>query len=438
MLLAVVSLAAQSRNNISYKGLAERRSEFISYSTRNAAEKGVRANERYYINLDRHLKSSTNNEEGEMVTLYEVQLPLLWRDRDTFIHLEGGPSEKILRINGKVVGECRDNRTPCEFNISKFIRDGITRIEIVSPQECDNRPADMIPMESPVEQMFLYAQPPYHIHDVTLSATPDKTRKHGELKMEVVVNATVARGDKIAVGYDIYSPEKELKYYDVREMEIAGVGLDTLLFETNIYGAMERLWSAESPKLYEVTFYLKRNGIILEYICFNVGFGDTTYADGKIYRNGEPIDIKAASYNSAATQKQTLEDIKALKNEGFNTIYPDYPQPYWFYDICDQVGLYVVEQANINTDPKSGDRSRKGTLANNPKWVNEFLERARGCYFRVRNHPSIIAWSLGGASGNGYNMYKCYEWFKSQDNLRPIVYRDGEWNSDAQLPAPLK
>ncbi len=438
LLLAVFTLSAQSNNEISYKGVAARRSEFITYSTRNAAEKGNRAAERYYIDLSKHLKMQGYSEAGHLISIYEVEFPLLWRDRETFLHIEGGASERLVKVGGRVVGESRDNRAPSEFNISRFIRDGITRIEIVNPKQSDERPAEMVADQPTVDQIFLYAQPPIRIHDVIVSAKPDQSRKHGELEMQVVVGASAGKGEKVSVGYDIYSPEKELKYYDVREIEIGTTGLDTLTFATNIYGAMERLWSAESPKLYDVTLYVKRGGIILEYLNINVGFGETTYADGTLYRNGEPVDIKAAHYNSASTQKQTSTDLKALKKRGINTLYPDYPQPYWFYDLCDELGLYIIEQPNINTDPKGGDLSRKGTLANNPKWLGEFLERAKASYFRVRNHPSIIGWSLGGASGSGYNMYKCYEWFKEQEQERPIIYRNGDWNSDLELPSPVE
>lgn len=438
LLMALFTLSAQSNNEITYKGLAPHRSEFVTYSTRNAADKGNRAAEKYYIDLTKHLKMQGYSEAGHLISIYEVEIPLLWRDRVTFLHAEGGQAERLVRVNGRVVGESRDNRAPSEFDISRFIRDGVTRIEIINPKQSDERPAEMVADHPTVDQLFLYSQPPIRIHDVIVSAKPDKGRKHGELKMQVVVGASVDKDDKVSVGYDIYSPEKELKYYDVREIELSGIGLDTLSFETNIYGAMERLWSAESPKLYDVTLYVKRGGIILEYLKLKVGFGDTTYADGKIYRNGTPVEIKAANYNSAATAKQTSTDLKALKKRGINTIYPDYPQPYWFYDLCDELGLYIIEQPNINTDPKDGDRSRKGTLANNPKWLGDFLERAKASYFRVRNHPSIIGWSLGGPSGGGYNMYKCYEWFKEWEQERPIVYRDGDWNSDLELPAPIE
>lgn len=437
-LLATITLAAQSNNAITTLGTTQRRSEFVTYSTRTGAEKGNRSAEKFYIDLGDKLVSTTTSPEGNIVRLYEVELPLLWRDRSVFIHTEGGAAERQIFVGGALVGSHRDERTPGEFLITKYLKDGVTRIEIISPAQSDRRPAEMLGENPLKEQLFIYSQPAIHIHDVIVSAKPDATKKHGELKIQVVVNTTIDRQEKISVGYDIYSPEQELKYYDLREKEIKGKGLDTLLFETNIYGAMERLWSAESPKLYNVTLYLKRNGIISEYLNINVGFGETKFDAEGIIRNDKHIDIKAARYNATGDQKVTEADIKALKKRKINTLYIDYPQPYWFYDICDRVGMYVVEQANINTDPKGGDRSRKGTLANNPQWLNEFLSRVEASYFRVRMHPSVVAWSLGGPSGSGYNMYKCYEWLKDQEDSRPVIYSDGEWNSDLRLPEPLK
>ncbi len=433
LLLALVTMA-QSTNGYTHQGIAPRRTEFISYSTRNAAEKDDRSAERYYLNLIYKQTSTATTPEGEQVATYEVDIPLVWRDRDIFLHTEGGAAEKRIRINGEVVGECRDNRTPSEFLISRHIKDGTTKIEIISPAECDMRPSEMLGENPLGEQLFLYSQPPIRIHDIILSAKPNDEGRYGVLTMDVVVSSSRHNAELISVGYDIYSPEKELKYYDLREMSVGGMGMDTLRFSTNIYGAMERLWSAEGPKLYDVTLYLKRSGIISEYINIKVGFGTTTYADGVIYRNGTPIDIRAAHYTTTGTAKTTEADIRALKKQNINTLYIPHPQPYWFYDICNRVGMYVVEQANINTDPKGGDRSRRGTLANNPQWLPEFLERVAGSYYRVRLHPSVIAWSLGGNSGSGYNMYKCYEWMKERESERPVVYGEGEWNSDLRLP----
>lgn len=433
-----LSLSAQSNNNISYKGVAPQRSEFISFSTRNAAAKDDRTHERYWLNIVHKLSSSTTNQDGERVNLYEVELPISWRDREVFLHTEGGAVEKRLRVNGMDVGECRDDRTPSEFRLTEYIKDGTTTIELISPAEADHRPAEMLGENTMDEVLFLYSQPTVRIHDILVDARPSENREHGVLTINVIVSSSRTQGENIAVGYDIDTPTHELKDYNVIDHRIAANATDTVTFESNIYGAMQYLWSAKTPHLYNLTVYLKRNGVISEFVNMKVGFGETSFRDGVVYRNGEPIEIHATRYNAAPTAKLTEADIKAMKQRNINTIYVDFPQPYWFYNICDRVGIYVVEQANINTDPKGGDRSRRGTLANNPSWLDEFLQRQSGSYYRVRNHPSIIAWSIGGGEARGYNMYKCYEWFKEREKERPVVYGSGEWNSDIKLPQPIE
>ena len=142
--------------------------------------------------------------------------------------------------------------------------------------------------------------------------------------------------------------------------------------------------------------------------------------------------LTKAGYNAAADRKTTLAELKALKAKGKNTICPDYPQPAWFYELCDSLGLYVIDRANINAPERSGDRTVGGTPSNDPRLVGDYLERVKAMYYRSRNFTCVIAYSLGGPSGNGYNMYKAYQWLKSVEKSRPVIYSDtdGEWNSD--------
>ena len=130
----------------------------------------------------------------------------------------------------------------------------------------------------------------------------------------------------------------------------------------------------------------------------------------------------------ATTRKQ----LEALRASGVNMLFPDYPQPYWFYDLCDELGLYVIDCANINAPEKRDDRKVGGTPSNDPSLADEYLERVKAMYYRSRNHSCVIAFALGGESGNGYNMYKAYEWLKSVEKSRPVICADadGEWNSD--------
>ena len=143
-------------------------------------------------------------------------------------------------------------------------------------------------------------------------------------------------------------------------------------------------------------------------------------------------DIARDEDNAAADRKTTLAELKTLKSKGSNTVCPDYPQPAWFYELCDELGLYVIDRANINAPDRRDDRRVGGTPSNDPALADAYLERVKAMYYRSRNHTCVVAFALGGESGNGYNMYKAYEWLKSVEKSRPVIYTDadGEWNSD--------
>ena len=180
--------------------------------------------------------------------------------------------------------------------------------------------------------------------------------------------------------------------------------------------------------------YVKRNGMLWEYIPLKVGFGKTEYRDGRFYRFDNILHVqKKEHFNASEDRHKTFVAIEQLKLRGYNTLCPDYPQPKWFYDMCDKAGMFVIDRANINSPTNSNIRSVGGTPANDPALVEEYLTRVKSMYYRSRNHSCVIGFALGGAdSGNGYCMYKAYEWLKSVEKERPVFYEgaEGEWNTD--------
>ena len=159
----------------------------------------------------------------------------------------------------------------------------------------------------------------------------------------------------------------------------------------------------------------------------------TEVRDGKVYRFDKELQLKRKKhFNALADAKTTAAAVAQLKKEGYNTVCPDYPQPKWFYDVCDKAGVYVIDRANINS-VAGDDRKVGGTPSNDPALKDEYLRRVKAMYYRSRNHSCVIGFSLGGdMSGNGYNMYKAYQWLKSVEKSRPVIYEGaaGEWNSD--------
>ena len=262
---------------------------------------------------------------------------------------------------------------------------------------------------------------------------PDSLSRFAELHLDVVVDNSFSTDEVIEVGYDFYAPDGKLMEYSVNDHNIAGYSRDTMHIKPYIYNSNPNRWSPANPKLYDLTLYVKRSGILWEYIPMKVGFAEYGYTeDGNITAFGKPLTLKKERYNAAADKMTTEREIKTLKQRGINCLMPDYPQPRWFYNICDRVGIYVIDCAALASPTDADNRAVGGTPANAPELVDEYLRRVETMYHRAQNHVCIIAFSLGKEAGNGYNMYKAYELLKSKGDSRAIIYEDadGEWNTD--------
>ena len=240
-----------------------------------------------------------------------------------------------------------------------------------------------------------------------------------------------------SLGYDIYSPAGKLLTYNLVEREIPGESTDTIRCHELLYHVMKSAWTPDAPTLYELMLYTRRDGRIIEYIPLRFGFKDVELRDGELWINGSRASLAAADYDAAPDAAATERELKALKKGGFNTVCVSYPQPAWFYGLCDRVGCYVIDQANVNAGYRTDDPNVGGSVANAPDFLPQFIDRVCAMQGRSKNHTSVVALSLGGRCGNGYNLYKAYQWLKAADSLHLVTYRDaqGQWNSDFDFPA---
>ena len=422
----------ENTSKISSKGLAPFRNEFISYNIRALAEKGDRTESEHYKVLDMTTQDST---DGSSVLSADVEIPYMWLDRDVFIQIKGLALFSIS-INNKSIGFSSDSRCPSQFNISKYITDGknVVTINVINNGYGVHMDGACI-SDKPYE-VFIYSQPKLRIEDYKITTVADTTNKHTIFKFKIGLANSYNSDELMTVGYDIYSPQGKLLNYDMSEVSLKGMGRDTATFEHIVYNTKAMQWSEKSPSLYKVMLSVKYNGRLIEYIPLKVGISDITYNNGVIYRNGKPIEIKPKNYNYATSKRETIADLKSLKKQGFNSVIVDYPQEWWFYDLCDELGVNVVDQANINNTKNAANRGINGSISNNPEWAQHFTERTVRAIKRNSNRASIIAFSLGGSVGNGYNLYKSYQAAKLIESARPIILRDnnGEWNSDMNLP----
>ena len=411
------------------------RTEFSVFDTREAALKND------HSKTERHIRFAPKAEgvvDQVEIVGQKVDMPVAWSDYNVYLHLQNAFKAYDLVVNQQLVASVEESHTPADFLLSPYLRQGENEILLLL-RRSEASELNAGSKSNLVEQFrgsYLFAQHRKHIYDYDARIIEKADGKGLGLELDIVVRNDFNFEEPLQVGYDIYSPENKLVDYTVREMSVAGRGFDTLRIRTALGQESRYLWSAANPKLYRLTLYIKRDGKPREYVSFRLGAGRTTVADGKILRNGKPIAIKSAQYNARTTYDEALAEIKALKAKGINTLLPDNPQPEWFYDICDGLGVYVIERANINPTAEPANRKIGGTPSNNPKLLGEYLARVKAMYYRTRNHSCIIAYALGGdQAGNGYNMYKAYQWLKGVEKERAVICTsaDGEWNSDVQI-----
>lgn len=421
-LLAVSGAAAQQNARIG-------RTEAVPYTTRHDAEARRREASGHLIDFRPQATA-----EGAVLT-QEVDIPYAWTDGCVYLHLENPGKAYSLWIGDRPVAEVDDPLTPADFDITPYVRNGKNRFKLLLRNDRGQLDAKNPTRFAAFENSYLYYQNKRSIRDFEIALVPDTLgRDFAMLDLKIVAQNMFNYEETVEVGYDIYSPQGKLLEFDIREVTIPGRSTDTVRFTPFIYHAFENKWepSAKNPPLYNVMLFTRRNSTYKEYMPLRIGFGKTELVDGKLTRFGKPLKLNACRYNAAADAATTSTRLQALRKEGYNAVAPDYPQPEWFYGLCDELGLYVVDRANIHAPERRTDRRVGGTPSNDPALADEYLERVKAMYYRSRNHTCVAAYVLGGEAGNGYCMYKAYQWLKSVEHARPVlcVDADGEWNSD--------
>ena len=413
------------------------RSEFICYDRREDATKDVRTAISAHIVIAPEEQFRTD--EGKVRAVYEqkIEVPAMWNDFNAYLHMENVGGDYTIFFNGKQITSAIDKFSPVDLFVSPYLQQGENTFAVVVVEEESMRLLDeglKIAERKKFENCYLFAQRKLGVYDYNVHLRPDSLGRFAELKLDVIVDNSFSTNETINVGYDIYAPDGKLTEYSVNDIDMEGFSRDTVHYKPYIYNSNPNRWSPSNPKLYDLMLFVKLNGIPREYIPLKVGFVDYGYNDkGEITAFGKPIKLSKATYNAAVDRATTEKEIKALKAKGVNCLCPDYPQPRWFYDICDRVGIYVIDCVAISSPTNSDNRNMDGSPANLPWLKDEYVARALSMYYRSRHHACIIAFSLSNTnSGNGYNMYKCYEALKAIGDNRAIIYpyADGEWNYD--------
>ena len=365
-------------------------------------------------------------------------LPADWRDRRIVICCEGVISFYYIWVNGHQLGYNQGSKTPAEWDITDYVKEGentvaleVYRWSAGAYLECQ----DMWRLSGIERDVYLYSTPRRFISDYKVTSSLDKqTYKEGLFALEATVEGAATGASTLEYTLEDPSGKTILK----KEIPVKSRGLSNFVtFDEQTLPDVKR-WSAEHPNLYSLTLALKNDaGQVTHLTGGNVGFRTSEIKDGRFCINGVPVLVKGANRHEHSQLGRTVsrelmeQDIRLMKQHNLNTVrnshYPTHP--YW-YQLCDRYGLYVIDEANIESH---GMGYGPASLAKDTTWLPAHMDRTRRMYERSKNHPAIVIWSLGNEAGNGVNFERTYDYMKSIERTRPIQYERAEQNYNTDI-----
>ena len=433
--LALVAMALSTHQEVMAQARIAR-SEFLCYDKREDAQNDIRTKIENYIAISPSLQFEESSGVVRAVYEQQIDVPAAWNDFSAYLHMESVGADYTIFINGGQICDPIDKFSPADLYISPYLEQGTNTLAVVIVAEpYMERLAEglTIAQRTKFENCYIFAQRRVGVYDYNVRLLPDSLNRFGRLQLDITVENSFTTDEELELGFDLYDPEGKLVDYSVNKFRFEGNTRDTVTFKPFSYNSNHFRWSASNPKLYNLMIYVKRGGVLREYIPVKVGFAKHGYNDnGEILLFDKPLTLNKRTYNAAKDKTTTQQEIKALKAKGINCLCPEYPQPKWFYALCDALGMYVIDCAALASPSTADNREVNGTPSNDPLLKDEYLMRVEAMYRRAQNHVSIIGFSLGTNIGNGYNMYKAYELLKSYGDSRPILFEgaQGEWNTD--------
>ncbi len=370
------------------------------------------------------------NPTGVYRTRFDV--PRSWAARRIVLHFGGAESVLLVYVNGRFVGLSKDSRTPAEFDVTDLVRPGRNTLAAVVIRWSDAsfiEDQDHWWMAGLHREVYLYSTSRTHIADVFAVAGLGDDYKTGQLKVTTHIGFPAQGEAGWTVRAELLGPtgrpalRRPLECTFVPHKNTWQRPGNFVVLTAEL--ARPRPWSDEAPNLYTlVVTLISPKGRAVESVSCRVGFRRVEIRDRQLLINGQPVTIKGANRHDhsdtrgkAVTREDMLADVRLMKRLNFNALRcSHYPNDPYLLDLCDEYGLYVVDEANIEC------HGYHYQLAGDPRWTAAWMDRMQRMVLRDKNHPSVIIWSLGNESGYGANHDALAGWVRAYDPSRPIQY----------------
>ena len=374
-------------------------------------------------------------------------VPADWQGQPVYLSFQGVESAFYVWVNGDLVGYSEDTFTPAEFDITPYLCQGDNKLAVEVYRWCDAswlEDQDFWRLSGMFRDVYLYSKPTVHIADYFVRSDLDSDYRNAELLLDVKVsNYNAAAVDGCELEAHLFGPDLQpvLERPLTASIVLQGEADQSVRLSAQIDNPAK--WSAESPALYSVVLTLKdAEGRVFEIVGCRTGFRKFELKDGLMQINGKRIVFQGVNRHEfspdtgrALTNEDMIRDIALMKAYNINAVrtshYPNHPL---WYRLCDEYGLYVIDETNLETHGTWQYR-QQGLHAGNipgskPEWRANVLDRCNSMFQRDKNHPSIVIWSLGNESYGGDNFLAMYDYLKQADATR-LVHYEGVFHARA-------
>ncbi|QJD82233.1 glycoside hydrolase family 2 TIM barrel-domain containing protein [Cohnella herbarum] len=376
------------------------------------------------------------NPVGSYLTTFEI--PQGWKDKPVFISFQGVESAFYVWLNGDLVGYSEDTFTPAEFDLTPYLIEGENKLAVEVYRWCDAswlEDQDFWRMSGIFRDVYLFAMPDSHIYDYFVHTDLDDRFRDAQLRVEATVNRYFGgNSGAMTVEAELYDASGQAVLRSPMRIDVASGPNDKAEVQGIVDVANPLKWSAEQPNLYTLVLrLLDGEGKAVQYVSCKVGFRVFEIQDGLMRINGQRIEFKGVNRHEfscdtgrALGEEDMIRDIRLMKSHNINAVrtshYPNNPR---WYELCDEYGLYVIDETNLETHGswEYGQQEELDTVpASKPEWRANVIDRCNSMLQRDKNHPSIVIWSLGNEAWGGDNFVHMHDYLRAKDPSRVVHY----------------